>query len=302
MHSAAGNGSLMTVALLASVCGFLAVLGLGLLAPSPRARRSSALPRLLGLLVRAGGPAVALRAPRDLDARIDAAGRPGGLGVRELMAAKGAAAAAGAAAGLMLSGSAPGRLGTVMVVIGPAAGFLGPDLWLARLAERRARRVRRELPVLLDLLRVSVEAGLSLPAAMADVGRRGTGPLAREWRALARDTELGVPLGEALERSLRRFPLPEIHAFVAALGRSLRHGAPLADTLAAQARDVRSALRRRVQEDAARAGPKIQLVALLLVPSVLLLVAAGLVAALLGPGRGEVVAEATTLLTLGKSL
>ena len=67
--------------------------------------------------------------------------------------------------------------------------------------------------------------------------------------------------------------------------RALRHGAPLADTLAAQARDVRAALRRRVQEDAARAGPKIQLVvALLLVPSVLLLVAAALVAALLEPG------------------
>jgi tight adherence protein C len=55
--------------------------------------------------------------------------------------------------------------------------------------------------------------------------------------------------------------------------------------LAGQARDARLSLRRRVQEDAARAGPKIQLVvALLLVPSVLLLVAAALVSALLGSG------------------
>jgi tight adherence protein C len=76
---------------------------------------------------------------------------------------------------------------------------------------------------------------------------------------------------------------------VAALDRARRHGAPLAEKRGAQARDARFGLSRRVREDAARAGPKMQLVvALLLVPSVLLLVAAALAAALLGPG-GEVV-------------
>ncbi len=82
-----------------------------------------------------------------------------------------------------------------------------------------------------------------------------------------------------------RAPLPEVRALVAALERARRHGAPLADTLAAQARDARFALGRSAREDAARAGPKIQLVvALLLVPSVLLLVAAALIAALVGGG------------------
>jgi tight adherence protein C len=84
----------------------------------------------------------------------------------------------------------------------------------------------------------------------------------------------------------RRLPLPEVSALVAALDRARRHGAPLGATLAGQARDARLSLRRRVQEDAARAGPKIQLVvALLLVPSVLLLVAAALASALLDSGR-----------------
>jgi tight adherence protein C len=82
-----------------------------------------------------------------------------------------------------------------------------------------------------------------------------------------------------------RLPLPEIRTLVAALERSRRHGAPLGGTLAAQAREARFALARRVREEAARAGPKIQLVvALLLVPSVLLLVAAALAAALLNGG------------------
>jgi tight adherence protein C len=270
------------LAFLAAVC---AALGLAALAPRPR-RRAGA-PRILRALARAGAPAARrarFAAPRDLQARIDAAGRPGGLGERELMAAKAAAALAGGAAGALLSSVAPGRLGALVLVAGPGCGFLAPDLWLSRLAATRARRVRRELPAMLDLLRVTVEAGLSLPAALAEVGGRTRGPLGREWRALARETELGIPLAESLEASLRRFPLPEMRAFTAAVERALRHGAPLADTLAAQARDVRFVLRRRVQEDAARAGPKIQLVvALLLVPSVLLLVAAALVAALVGP-------------------
>jgi tight adherence protein C len=82
-----------------------------------------------------------------------------------------------------------------------------------------------------------------------------------------------------------RLPAPELRALVAALDRALRHGAPLADTLAAQARDARLAQRRQIEEEAAKAGPKIQLVvALLLVPSVLLLVAAALAAAMLDGG------------------
>jgi tight adherence protein C len=80
-----------------------------------------------------------------------------------------------------------------------------------------------------------------------------------------------------------------VHALVAALERARRHGVPLADTLAAQARSARFALGRRIRDDAARAGPKIQLVvALLLVPSVLLLVAAALASALLD-GNAEAV-------------
>jgi tight adherence protein C len=141
--------------------------------------------------------------------------------------------------------------------------------------------VRRELPAMLDLLRVTVQAGLPLTAALHEVGRRTRGPLAVAWRGVARETELGVPLGVALGRLDRTLPLPEVRALTAAVERATRHGAPLARTLSAQARDARFALRRRVQEDAARAGPKIQLVvALMLVPSVLLLVAVALVAAL----------------------
>jgi tight adherence protein C len=132
---------------------------------------------------------------------------------------------------------------------------------------------------------VAAEAGSSLAQALREVGARTHGPLTAEWRAVGRQVNLGVPLGLALDGMAERAPLPEVRALRAALDRARRHGVPLGDTLAAQARDARFALARHAREEAARAGPKIQLVvALLLVPSVLLLVAAALLSALLGDG------------------
>jgi tight adherence protein C len=231
-------------------------------------------------------PGRAPPAPRDLSVRIAAAGVVG-LGPREVMGAKLAAAVAGGAGGSAMAAVAPGRLGILITLVSPPAGFLAPDLWLARRTAARARAVARELPAMLDLLRVTVEAGVSLQAALAAVGDRAAGPVAVEWRAASRAMALGVPLASALEEMTARLPTPEVKALVAAFERAARHGAPLAETLAAQAREARFARRRRIQEEAARAGPKIQLVvALLLVPSVLLLVGAALAAALIDSGGG----------------
>jgi tight adherence protein C len=264
---------------LAFAAAVLATIGLSQLAPI---RRPRLLPAMAALAGRAGPRR---RPPRELESRIAAAGRPGGLGPRELMAAKLAAALSAAGLGMVLAALAPGRLGLLIGVAAPACGFLAPDLWLLRRAAERARAVRRELPAMLDLLRVTVDAGASLPAALAEVGSRGSGPLAAEWSVVGREVALGVPLEESLAAMTRRLPQPEVQALCAALDRSRRHGAPLGRTLGAQARDARVALRRRVQEDAAKAGPKIQLVvALLLVPSVLLMVAAALASALLDSG------------------
>ncbi len=280
--------------MIAIVLGFaaatLAVLGLGTLAASVAGARSPSRggargPAAIRTLARVGGAAVRRAAPRDLERRIEAAGRPGGLEARELMAAKLACVVVTALPGGLLGALAPGRLGVLLVAAAPVAGFLAPDLWLGRQAAARAAAARRQLPELLELLRVTIDAGASLPAALAAVGARADGPLAVEWRAVGREVELGVALEEALAAMRRRLPLAEVHALVAALDRARRHGASLGSTLGGQARDARLSLRRRVQEDAARAGPKIQLVvALLLVPSVLLLVAAALASALLGSG------------------
>lgn len=285
----------MTASLLALLAGALASVGFAeLLAGVERlgrmraARRGgSRAERLLRLLALAGRRLRSRRsdAPRGLAERIAAAGMPAGLGPRELLAAKLAAALLAATAALPLSAAAPGRLSVALLLGAPVGGFLAPDLWLQRLATRRRRRVQHELPGLLDLLRVSVEAGVSLPAALLAVGRRADGPLARAWRATGEHVALGIPLERALADLAVRLPFPEVRALVGALERARRHGSPLAETLAAQALDARFALARRVREEAGRAGPQIQLVvALLLVPSVLLLIVAALLTALAGSG------------------
>jgi tight adherence protein C len=283
-------------AALAFLAAALAVVGLAELArpgaaSAPRRRvrlGGSRGARLMRLLARFGGAlrrATGARAPLSLEQRIAAAGSPAGLGPRELIAAKLAAALGAGVFGSFVGAVAPGRLGPLVLTVAPAAGFLVPDWWLRRRAAERARAARRELPALLDLLRVTVEAGLPPGAAFAAVGERAGGTLAAEWRVVGRECTFGVPLREALDGLERRMPQPEVRALVAALDRGNRHGAPLADTLAAQAREARLARRRQIEEEAARAGPKIQLVvALLLVPSVLLLVAAALAAALLDGG------------------
>lgn len=250
-----------------------------------RSRRVAARP--FALATRAGRRVLpaAMRAPAELERRLVEAGRPGGMSAADMLAAKVAAALVAAAAGLAGGAVLPGRVAVLAALATPIAGFVGPDLWLARRRAERVAQVRRDMPALLDLLGVAVEAGLPLAGALGEVGRRSRVPLARSWAAIAAQVAVGVPLRAALVTHRREVALPEVDSFTGALERAALHGAPLGDTLAGQAREVRLARRRAIQAEAARAGPKMQLVvALLLVPSAMLLVVAALVSALMDGG------------------
>jgi tight adherence protein C len=219
--------------------------------------------------------------------RVAAAGSPGLLRPRDWTALKCAAAATALLAAALTAGSLPGRLGAAMLVAAPAAGYALPDFWLSRCAQLRADAALRELPGMLDLLRVTVGAGRAPLAAMGLVGQRFDGPLAAEWRAAAAQVALGVSQEAALEQVGRRVPLAGVRTFVETLAYSNRAGLSLADALAAQANAARHARRQQIREQAARAGPKMQLVvALVLVPSVMLTLAAVLAAEFRTTGIG----------------
>jgi tight adherence protein C len=272
-------------AAVAAAAALLTVLALAQL-PRQRAgrrRRPRAAAAAVALLARLGRRVGAPVAAEDLNARLAAAGRPLGLRPTDVTAAKGGAAALGLALALPLGSLLPGRLGPLAPFALPLAAFLAPDLWLRRRAARRAAAMDEELPDLLDLLRVALDAGLSLDRALAEVARRHGGLLAREWRTAAVEIELGVPRERALAALAQRCPCAGMVAFGRALERGARHGTPLAEALAAQAVEARAARARRLTERAARAAPQIQLVvALLLVPAVLLLVAAALLTSFMG--------------------
>jgi tight adherence protein C len=188
-------------------------------------------------------------------------------------------AGAGGALGLVAAPVAPGRISFLVLIGLPAAGFLMPQALRERRARERRRRLVAALPDALDLLAVSAASGRGPVAGIEQLARAGEGPLAEEMRLAIAELSCGVPFSTVLASLRARTPGSEIATLVAAVERSRRFGSPLADQLQRQAASLRRDSRRTVEERAARAAPKIQLVvALVLVPSVLLMIVAGLIA------------------------
>jgi tight adherence protein C len=257
---------------------------------SPRSRRLASAKSLVGRV----GPALfslgglrRIAPPENLRGRLTAAGEPAGLGVRDWMAVKLVSAVAASLPAALFASGGPGRLGLLLALVAPFAGFVLPDFWLSRLGQARIENARRRLPDVLDLLRVTIGAGVPPMRALRDVSACFEGVLAAECRRVAASVALGEPPDAALVRLAERLPADEIKSFADALRRARRHGLPLGKTLAMLASRARHAHSHEIREHAARAGPKIQLVvALLLVPSMLLMVAAVLASELLSPGLG----------------
>jgi tight adherence protein C len=230
-----------------------------------------------GRLRSMAGAALWLRIPE----RIERAGLASRVSIGAVLAGKLGGAALGAIFGVIAAPAAPGRLGVVVMLALPAAGFVAPEALLERAARRWAARLRAALPDALDLLAVGTAAGRSPQRVLGEISSAATPgePLAAELAVAVADIECGTPQRDAIARLRDRVPGAGLGALAAALERSRRFGSPLADQLHEQATSMRRDARRRIEERAARAAPKIQLVvALVLVPSVLLVIVAGLVA------------------------
>jgi tight adherence protein C len=230
-----------------------------------------------GRLRSLAGAALWLRIPE----RLERAGLHGRISIGAVFAGKLAGALLGAVLGVITAPAAPERLALAVMLALPAAGFLAPEALLERAARRRSARLRAALPDALDLLAVGAAAGRSPRRVLGEISRAAAPgePLAAELAVAVSEIECGSPQREAIDRLRNRVPDAGLGALAAALERSRRFGSPLAEQLHQQASDLRRDARRRIEERAARAAPKIQLVvALVLVPSVLLMILAGLIA------------------------
>ncbi|WP_026911770.1 type II secretion system F family protein [Patulibacter minatonensis] len=165
----------------------------------------------------------------------------------------------------------------VLAVAVPGLLVLLPDVLVSRRIRLRGTVMLVELPDVVDLLRIALRSGRSVPETLARVGAHHPGAVGAELRRAAAEMRIGVPTDRALVGLGRRCPAEGAAEVVALLLRTHRHGGSASAGLQALAEDLRARRARAAIDRASRAAPKIQLVvALLLVPAAMLLIAAAL--------------------------
>ena len=215
----------------------------------------------------------------DVGRRLARAGLAERVSPRGFIGAKLAGTCVGVFAALAVAPIAPGRLAPILALALLISGFLGPDAWAERIARRRRDAMVAALPDALDLVAVGAATGRTPVALFTEIAGGTAGPLAAELALAVAEIEAGARQSDALQALRERTGAPELGSVGAALERSRRYGSPLSEQLHAQAETMRAEEQRRLADRAARAAPKIQLVvALVLVPSALLAIAAALVA------------------------
>lgn len=140
----------------------------------------------------------------------------------------------------------------VLPVIGALTGALGCEWELARAAKRRVARLEAELPTVLGFLSLSLSAGEGILDALRRVANVGSGEFSVECRRVMAEVGSGVPVARALAEFSDRIALPTLARTVEQLTGALERGSPLAETLRAQASDVRVESKRRLLESAGR--------------------------------------------------
>ena len=213
------------------------------------------LKRFLGIGRRLSGADTGERIHR----RLELAGHPPGWTVDRVVSAKVLGAIGGFFVGLLFSIVInPG--GTVKLVIVIAAlvmGYFGPNLFLYQKSYDRQGQIQRGLPDAIDLLTISVESGLGFDAAIQQVARNTTGPLAEEFSRVLREMQIGLGRNEALRALSERTNLADLRSFVSALSQADAFGIPIGQVLRVQSTEMRVKRRQRAEEKAQQVPVKI---------------------------------------------
>jgi tight adherence protein C len=193
-----------------------------------------------------------------LSRRVDRAGLGGIISSVELLGWRAVSLAVGLGLGL-LAVLRYGAAGLAMLVVTVLVGWFGVDLVLARQHAIRRRLILRDLPTVMDLLVLSLEAGMGLDRALRTVVREYHSPLSDEIRRVLGDIDLGIGRGEAFERMAERVGLDDLQALSRAIVQSEELGTSLLGVMQTQAREVRLSRRRAAEAEALRAPVKMLL-------------------------------------------
>ena len=191
---------------------------------------------------------------------LDFAGNPFGLDPAGVQTLRIAAAAALGTIGTAL-GVAFGStfLVGVFLLVGVGIGFYLPVLWLDQLVRERRAEIEAALPNALDVVAISMEAGLGLDRALEQLVRHQEGPLTLLVARALREMELGRPRGDALIEMAEATEVEDFTALVRSILHAERTGVPIARTIAAHAAQMRVKRRLKIRVEAARASLKILL-------------------------------------------
>ena len=220
--------------------------------------------RALLPLLRRLAEALANSAPQkqlqETERKLSLAGRPNGLTAVDFHGLRYIAAAVFCLLGLGLGLLTRNGLVTALLLTGGALGGLTvPGLWLSQRVRSTQEEIQLGLPDALDLLIVSVEAGLTFDAALARVAEKSANALGQEFSRALQEIRLGRPFLEALEDLGKRCAVEDLQNFVQAVIQSQQLGAGITRILRLQADEIRRKRMQRAQEKGAQASIKMLL-------------------------------------------
>ncbi|MEA2520950.1 MAG: tight adherence protein [Actinomycetota bacterium] len=194
-----------------------------------------------------------------LEKKLLLAGGPAGWDAERVMAFKVIGAVGGLILGFFLA-SLMGLGGFLIFVVAGLVTFVGfvlPDSILSRRVEERQKEILKTLSDTLDLLTISVEAGLSLNSAISQVVQNVPGVLSAEFARMLQEIQLGVPRSDAFRHLAERTDVEELNAFALAMVQADVFGVSIASVLRTQAQQLRIKRRQRAEAKAQQTPVKI---------------------------------------------
>lgn len=186
------------------------------------------------------------------------AGHPGNLDAPAFVVIKLLTTSLGLLAAFFLTDFGGDSFQRIVLFLMPIAlGFFGPDAWLERKVGDRRQAMLRALPDVLDLLVISVEAGLGFDSALSRVVSTVPGPLSEEFFRMLQETRVGVSRRDAMRHLMERTDLDELRSFLLAMIQAEAFGVTIARVLRVQADEMRVKRRQRAQEKAFAAPVKL---------------------------------------------
>lgn len=225
------------------------------------------------------------RAIRWLQRQVDVAGRPNGMSVDSIMTN----AARWIIILIPLLTLAVIQASFLQALLAVAVVIIMPLARLSGMAHKRREQINRDLPDFLDILAVTVSAGVGFRSALATVSQRFGGPVGEEIVTVLHQINNGATVRSAFTSMRQRVDSPAMDEFVTAYLQSEELGAPLVDTLNQIALEMRKAAAQRLRQLAARIEPRVTLVVTaVMVPGTIILIVGGMYVALGAEELGSV--------------